>query len=92
MGNAKLVAEKLSDVQFRFILSEFGIDEVAFRALSDDDLDNLYDEIGFIEVEETMAADEQERELTDRGKVAVSIVTLIGNELYQSDDEDTEEN
>lgn len=83
MGNAKLIAGKLSDDQFKFILDEFGVDEDAFLALPDDALDDLYDEIGFIEVEETMAADDQDRGLSDRGKAAVGIVTLIGNELYQ---------
>lgn len=90
MENAKLVARKLSDVQFKFLEDEFGVDEQTFRALSDDALDALYDEIGFVEVEETMNADKESRDITERGKIAVGIVTLIGNELYAQEDDEGE--
>lgn len=85
MENAKLVAGKLSEVQYNFLADEFGIDEQTFQTLSDDALDDLYDEIGFIEAEETMNADKENRDLTERGKIAVGIVTLIGDELYSPD-------
>lgn len=86
MGNAEQVAGKLSDVQYNFLANEFGIDKQAFRVLDDDALDDLYDEIGFIEAEETMNADKENRDLTERGKISEGIVTLIGNELYGPDD------
>lgn len=89
MDNAKKVADKLLDEnQLRFIQDEFGHDPDALSVLSDEELGNLYDRLGDIEVEETMAAGDGE--LSDRGKMAESIVTVIGNELYRPGDEPDE--
>ncbi len=83
----KTVEVALSKEQLDFIQSEFGHDPDALGVLEDDDIDRLYDRLCDIEVEETMAAGDGE--LSDRGKMAESIVTVIGNELYgQEDDSD----
>lgn len=83
----KTVEAALSKEQLDFIQSEFGHDVDALGVLEDDDIDSLYDKLCDIEVEETMAAGDGE--LSDRGKMAADIVTVIGNELYsQGDDPD----
>lgn len=51
--------------------------------MSDDEIDELYDQIADIEVDETVDADRDGRDLTERGKTAEGIVTVIGNELYR---------
>ena len=84
----KTVEASLSKEQLDFIQSEFGHDVDALGVLEDDDIDSLYDKLCDIEVEETMAAGDGE--LSDRGKMAESIVTVIGNELYGSEDEPEE--
>ena len=84
----KTVEAALSKEQLDFIRSEFGHDPDALGVLEDDDIDSLYDKLCDIEVEETMAAGDGE--LSDRGKMAESIVTVIGNELYGSEDEPEE--
>jgi hypothetical protein len=84
MSDAERAAALLDESQLRFIQDEFGYDPDALGALSDDDFEKLYDRLGDIEVEETMAAGDGE--LSDRGKMAESIVTAIGNELYGVED------
>lgn len=81
----KAVEDALSKEQLDFIQTEFGHDPDALGVLEDDDIDNLYDRLCDIEVEETMAAGDGE--LSERGKMAESIVSVIGNELYRPDDE-----
>ena len=78
----------LDESQLRFIQEEFVHDPDALSALSDEDFEKLYDRLGDIEVEETMVAGDGD--LSDRGKMAESIVTAIGNELYRPDDEPEE--
>lgn len=88
MDDAKKVADLLDDSQLDFVQNEFGHDPDALGSLSNEDFEKLYDRLGDIEVEETMAAGDGE--LSDRGKMAESIVTLIGNELYRPEDEPEE--
>lgn len=86
MGDAKKAVGLLDDNQLSFIQEEFGHDPDALSVLSDEDFEKLYDRLGDIEVEETMAAGDSD--LSDRGKMVESIVTVIGNELYRPDDEE----
>ena len=88
MSDAKKAVGLLDESQLSFIQEEFGHDPDALSALSDEDFEKLYDRLGDIEVEETMAAGDGD--LSDRGKMAESIVTAIGNELYRPDDEPEE--
>ena len=87
MGNAGLVLDVLNQIQFDFIEQEFGYTKEAIAAMSDDEIDELYDQIADIEVDETVDADRDGRDLTERGKTAEGIVTVIGNELYRPDGE-----
>ena len=56
MDDAKKAVGLLDESQLSFIQEEFGHDPDALSALSDEDFEKLYDRLGDIEVEETMAA------------------------------------
>ena len=86
-GNAEDVFDVLSQTQLDFIEQEFGYTREVIASMSDDEVDALYDQIADIEVDETVDADRDGRDLTERGKTAEGIVTVIGNELYRPDDE-----
>lgn len=86
-GNAEVVLDVLSQTQLDFIEQEFGYTKEAIASMSDDEIDELYDQIADIEVDETVDADREGRDLTERGKTAEGIVTAIGNELYRPDGE-----
>ncbi len=88
MDDVKRAFCLLDEDQLQFIQDEFGYAPDAISVLSNEDFEKLYDHIGDIEVEETMAA--EDGELSERGKMAESIVTVIGNELYRPDDEPEE--
>ena len=85
--NAEVVFDVLSQTQLDFIEQEFGYTREVIASMSDDEVDALYDQIADIEVDETVDADRDGRDLTERGKTAEGIVTVIGNELYRPDDE-----
>ena len=85
--SAEAVLDVLSQTQVDFIEQEFGDTKEAIAAMSDDEIDELYDQIADIEVDETVDADRDGRDLTERGKTAEGIVTVIGNELYRPDGE-----
>ena len=85
--SAEAVLDVLSQTQLDFIEQEFGYTKEAIAAMSDDEIDELYDQIANIEVDETVDADRDGRDLTERGKTAEGIVTVIGNELYRPDGE-----
>lgn len=85
--SAEAVLDVLSQTQLDFIEQEFGYTKETIAAMSDDEIDELYDQIADIEVDETVDADRDGRDLTERGKTAEGIVTVIGNELYRPDGE-----
>lgn len=85
--SAEAVLDVLSQTQLDFIEQEFGYTKEAIAAMSEDEIDELYDQIADIEVDETVDADRDGRDLTERGKTAEGIVTVIGNELYRPDGE-----
>lgn len=78
MDNAKKVIGSLNKKQLDFIQNEPGHD---LAALNDEDFEKVYDHLGDIEVEETIAAGDGE--LSDRCRIVESIVTIIRNELYR---------
>ncbi len=88
MTEVKTLKGLLSQAQLNFIQSELGRDADSLSVLGDNDIDNLYDRICDIEVEETMNAGSGE--LSERGKMAEGIVTLIGNALYRLENEPEE--
>lgn len=89
---AKAILGILSQTQLDFIKQEFGYTKEAVEDMSDEEIDELYDQIANIEVDETVDADRNGCDLTERGKTAEGIVTVIGNELYRPDDEPEYEN
>lgn len=89
MQQAKIVVAVLSDVQFDFIEDELGFNKAAIQSMDDDSISDMYDNICDIEVEETISAGDNE--LSERGKIAAGIVTLIGNEIYSDMEDETVE-
>lgn len=85
MSNAEKAERILSKPQLEFIQSEFGYDPDSLGIMDDEMFSRLYDRIGDIEVEETIAAGDGN--LSERGKMAEGIVTILGNELYRPEGE-----
>lgn len=70
--------ELLNDEQLDFIADEFGILKGNINSTT---ADSLYDEIGLIEADEVISANGGP--LSRRGKLAASIVTVLGNALAE---------
>ena len=85
----KELFNELSDTQLQFICKELNIAEEDLRSMSDDELDDVYDKICDIEVDETYEAGDDE--LSERGQLAEGIVTLWGNLLYAIDDDELDD-
>lgn len=74
--------EGLSKKQFDFISSECGVSVDEIKKADEDQVLSLYDIVCDIEIDETVKADEEESdELSERGKMAENIVTIIGNNI-----------
>lgn len=73
----------LNPDQNDFILKEFGIGETQIPEMDEDALYSLYDRLCDIEVDETIEADEGS--LSERGKMAVSIVDVVGNAMAEAE-------
>lgn len=86
MQQSEVVVSILSDVQFDFIEAEFGFNKALIKKMDDDAIDDMYDRVCDIEVEETLSAGD--KELSERGKIAAGIVTLIGDKLYSDIEDD----
>lgn len=69
----------LSDKQIDFICEECGIGIEEFKDSTDDKAYEIYDIICDVEVEETIKFDD--KELSERGQQAETIVTIIGNNI-----------
>jgi len=71
-----------------FLYKEFSLEEKEFLAMTEDDLDNLYDKLCDIESAETPG---DNTPLTERLKMVESIITIVGNyfteKLGYDDDE-----
>lgn len=89
--SGETVLKVLSQTQLDFIKEELGYDKEAIRSMDDDAIDQMYDQVCDIEVDETIAADDRGGEYSDRELMAEGIVTAIGNELYRPEDEPEEE-
>lgn len=90
MGNTPFVEarKELSEEQIDFICKEIGVDKEKFLSMTEEKLDEVYDKLCDIEVDEIMEC--QEKELTDRGKTAIEIVTLFGNSIAEYDESSPE--
>ena len=83
--------KKLNSKQFDLIKNEFGLDREEVLSLDMSDLEDLYDKICDIEVEE---AEKNVYPLNERGEIAADIVTILGDyyrkqvEDFEDDDEE----
>ena len=71
--------KQMTLVQKEFICDEAGISIEELNAASEKQLDEIYDMLCEIEIEESIS----DSELSDRGKLAESLVTLMGNALAE---------
>ena len=69
----------LSNKQIEFIAKECGISKENVEKASNDEAYGFYDVMCDIEIEETCKAEDDD--LSDRGKMAEEIVTLIGEKI-----------
>ena len=80
--------DELDQDAIEFLYKEFSLAEKEFLAMTEDDLDDLYDQLCEIEHAETPSDNSP---LTVRGKMVESIVTIVGNyfseKLGYDDDE-----
>ena len=77
----------LNPEQLDFIAEEFSMTQKQLSGLSDEALDEIYENLGDIEVEETMDADETGADLSERGRIASEIVTVWGNAYAKMNEE-----
>lgn len=68
--------DQLDPSATKFLLQEFALSMEGFRAMSEDDLGDLYDRLCDIESEETPSDNSP---LTERGSMVEYIVTKVGN-------------
>lgn len=73
--------ELLNEEQFKFIIKEFGISKENIITMRSTEADHLYDEIGLIEADEILLA--EDGPLSHRGELAAGIVTVLGNALAE---------
>lgn len=72
----------LNDEQLCFIQSEFGIGNEQLFDMSDSEIYNtVYDQCCVIEEVETVATLDDGSELSDRGRIAADIVTVLGDAI-----------
>jgi hypothetical protein len=80
--------DELDQDAIEFLYKEFSLAEKEFLAMTEDDLDDLYDQLCEIEHAETPSDNSP---LTVKGKMVESIVTIVGNyfseKLGYDDDE-----
>ncbi len=89
--NEKVLTEALKNLdeeQVDFICSELKMSRDELFEKSEDELDDIYDAICDIEVEETCAAGDDD--LNERGEMAVSIVDVLGDAIRISLGEDAD--
>ena len=87
-GVLQKTLREMTERQKKFICDEFRITEDDLMNSTEEELDAIYDGLCEIEIEETVPG-----ELTDRGKIAEDLVTLMGlaiakDEGYLDEDDD----
>ena len=76
---AKDMIDTLSSEQVDFVCRETGKKKEELYFLSDNELDELYDSMCDIEIDEAVKADNEGRDISPRGEMAADIVTAWGN-------------
>ena len=72
----------MTDSQIDFICKESGLAPDELRDAPEEKLDEIYDLLCDIEIEET---DESGEGLSERGEIAEGLVTLMGNAIAESE-------
>ena len=72
-----------------FLETEFNISDV--DDLDDDAFDELYEKLCDIEIHEAVEADNGSCDISERGEIAADIVTYMGNQYEDYDDEEVDE-
>ncbi len=82
----------LTDTQVDFLCTEFEMERDTLMSADEDILDEIYDALCDMEVDEITKAGDNE--LSDRGKIVSDIVTTFGNAIAEAegylDDDDFE--
>ncbi|MCD8295008.1 MAG: hypothetical protein LUE27_07190 [Clostridia bacterium] len=68
---------KFSEKELEFLKNEFGYTENQIDNFSEDELSDLTDECFDIEVDEVVAADDGNGDVSERGETAADIVTKL---------------
>lgn len=71
----------LTETQIEFLCKEFDLEKADLMNATEEDLDEVYDDLCGIEVDETIEAGNGE--LSDRGKIVSDIVTTFGNAIAE---------
>lgn len=72
----------LNDEQLGFIHAEFGVAKEQLFSMSDSEIyDAIYDKCCVIEEVETVATLADDSELSERGRIAAEIVTVLGGAI-----------
>lgn len=82
---------EFTEKYLKFISKEFGISENEATNLSEDGLDDLYDKVCDLEVEEVVKADGGNGELSERGRIATEMVDFIWTGRFGSYPETAED-
>lgn len=77
--------KKLSKKQMEFIEEELGITEEQLQNMTEEEFYDMSEKIADIEVHESMLADD-DGELSERGEMAASIITLFGESFAEDMD------
>ena len=74
--------KELTEQQFKFIEEEFGYDSDSVTVFDEDELyEKIYDPCCVIEEKEIVATLDDDSELSERGRLASDIVTILGKTI-----------
>lgn len=69
----------LNDGHFDFLKDEFNLEKEKILSMNNDDLEELYEKVCDIESDEAFEACENDSPISQRGKTAADIVTILGD-------------
>ena len=75
-----------TDAHYMFLEDEFNVKMESLLGMSEDELDNIYNDVCEIEIDETMK--NINTDLSERGKLAAEIVNIMADALGYVQDED----
>jgi hypothetical protein len=82
------MAFELTDKHYGFLMAELNTSKEALEGMSESELDDFYEKVLDIELEETPSNGE---DLSERGEIAIEIVDIMADALgYVQEEEDEE--